>query len=81
MATLRTIAIGLPRLAGITQINRTLQAISRNPGRVLGLIPLSAGTYPNLPITCRRLAISSDFAAFRARRVRGRGNFHPVLPG
>jgi hypothetical protein len=39
----------------------------------------SAGTYPNLPIPCRRLAISSDFAAFRARRVRGRGNFHSIL--
>jgi predicted transposase YbfD/YdcC len=40
MATLRNIAISLLHLAGITQINRTLQAISRNPGRVLGLIPL-----------------------------------------
>ena len=40
MATLRNIAISLLHLAGITQINRTLQAISRNPGRVLDLIPL-----------------------------------------
>ena len=40
MATLRKIAISLLRLAGITQINRTLQAISRDPGRVLDLIPL-----------------------------------------
>jgi hypothetical protein len=38
--TLRTIAISLLHLAGITRINRTLQAISRNPGRVLDLIPL-----------------------------------------
>lgn len=37
MATLRNIAISLLHLAGITQINRTLQATSRDPGRVLGL--------------------------------------------
>ena len=42
MATLRNIAISLLHLAGITQINRTLQAISRNPGRVLDLIPAIA---------------------------------------
>jgi len=40
MATLRNIAISLLRLAGITQITRTLQAISRNRARVLDLIPL-----------------------------------------
>ena len=40
MATLRNIAISLLRLAGITQITRTLQAISRDPARVLDIIPL-----------------------------------------
>jgi len=34
--TQETIAISLLHLAGITQINRALQAISRNSGRVLG---------------------------------------------
>jgi hypothetical protein len=40
MATSRNIAISLLRLAGITQITRTLQAISRGPARVLDIIPL-----------------------------------------
>jgi len=40
MATLRNIAISLLHLAGITQITRTLQAISRDPARVLDIIPL-----------------------------------------
>jgi predicted transposase YbfD/YdcC len=40
MATLRNIAISLLHLAGITQITRTLQAISRDRARVLSLIPL-----------------------------------------
>jgi predicted transposase YbfD/YdcC len=40
MATLRNTAISLLRLAGITQVTRTVQAISRNPARVLTLIPL-----------------------------------------
>ena len=40
MATLRNIAISLLRLAGITQITRTLQAINRNPARMLDIIPL-----------------------------------------
>jgi hypothetical protein len=79
MATLRNIAISLLHLAGITQMNRTLQAVSRNPGRALGLIPLEAGTYQTLPIPGRRPAMSSEFAAFRARRVRGRSNFHSIL--
>jgi len=40
MATLRNIAISLLHLAGITQITRTLQAISRDRTRVLNVIPL-----------------------------------------
>jgi hypothetical protein len=40
MATLRNIAISLLHLAGITQITRTLQVFSRDPARILGLIPL-----------------------------------------
>jgi len=40
MATLRNIAISLLHLAGITQITRTLQAFSRDPARILDLIPL-----------------------------------------
>ena len=40
MATLRNIAISLLHLAGIRQITRTLQAISRDPARVLDIIPL-----------------------------------------
>jgi predicted transposase YbfD/YdcC len=40
MATLRNIAISLLHLAGIRQITRNLQAISRDPARVLDIIPL-----------------------------------------
>jgi hypothetical protein len=40
MATLRNLAISLLRIAGITQITRTAQAINRNPARVLAAIPL-----------------------------------------
>jgi hypothetical protein len=37
---MRNIAISLLHLAGITQITRTLQAISRDRTRVLNVIPL-----------------------------------------
>jgi predicted transposase YbfD/YdcC len=40
MATIRNLAISLLRLAGTTQVTRTVQAINRNPARVLNLIPL-----------------------------------------
>jgi hypothetical protein len=40
MAALRNIAISLLRLAGTTQITRTLQAVSRSPARALDIIPL-----------------------------------------
>jgi predicted transposase YbfD/YdcC len=40
MATLRNTAISMLRLAGIREIARTLQAISRDRARVLTLIPL-----------------------------------------
>jgi predicted transposase YbfD/YdcC len=40
MATLRNLAISLLRHAGITRITRTVQAINRNPARVLAVIPL-----------------------------------------
>jgi hypothetical protein len=40
MATLRSTAISLLHLAGITQITRTIQGISRSPPRALGLMPL-----------------------------------------
>lgn len=40
MATLRNIAISLLRIAGITQVTRTLQAISRDRNRVLDYLPL-----------------------------------------
>ena len=40
MATLWNIAISLLRLADITQITRSLQAISRDRNRVLNVIPL-----------------------------------------
>ena len=40
MATLRNIAISLLYLAGITEITRTLQAISRDRNRILDYIPL-----------------------------------------
>ena len=46
---IRNIAISLLRLAGITQITRTIQAISRNPARILDIIPLQTSTYPTLP--------------------------------
>ena len=40
MATLRNMAISLLRIAGITQIARTLQAFSRDRTRILDVIPL-----------------------------------------
>jgi predicted transposase YbfD/YdcC len=40
MATLRNIAISLLHLAGITEITRTLQRITRDPTRALLLLPL-----------------------------------------
>jgi predicted transposase YbfD/YdcC len=40
MATLRNIAVSLLYLAGITEITRTLQSISRDRDRVLGILPL-----------------------------------------
>jgi predicted transposase YbfD/YdcC len=40
MATLRNTAISLLRIAGITQIARTLQAFSRDRTRILDVIPL-----------------------------------------
>jgi predicted transposase YbfD/YdcC len=40
MATLRNIAISLLHLAGVKEITRTLQAISRDRTRVLNIIPL-----------------------------------------
>jgi hypothetical protein len=40
MATLRNTAISLLRIAGITQITRTLQAFSRDRTRVLDVVPL-----------------------------------------
>jgi predicted transposase YbfD/YdcC len=40
MATLRNIAISLLHLAGIKEMTRTLQAISRDRTRVLNIIPL-----------------------------------------
>jgi predicted transposase YbfD/YdcC len=40
MATLRNTAISLLRIAGITQIARTLQAFSRDRTRILSVIPL-----------------------------------------
>jgi predicted transposase YbfD/YdcC len=40
MATLRNTAISLLRIAGITQITRTLQAFSRDRTRILDVIPL-----------------------------------------
>jgi predicted transposase YbfD/YdcC len=40
MATLRNMAISLLRIAGITQITRTLQAFSRDRTRILDVIPL-----------------------------------------
>ena len=40
MATLRNIAVSLLYLAEITGITRTLQSISRDRNRVLGILPL-----------------------------------------
>jgi hypothetical protein len=40
MAALRNISINLLHLAGITEVTRTLQAISRDRMRILNLIPL-----------------------------------------
>jgi predicted transposase YbfD/YdcC len=40
MATLRNIAVSLLHLAGITEISRTLQAITRDHNRVLSILPL-----------------------------------------
>jgi hypothetical protein len=51
MATFRNLAISLLHLTGTTQVTRTLQAISRNPARALGIIPLQASPYPALTIS------------------------------
>jgi hypothetical protein len=40
MATLRNLAVSLLYLAGITEITRTLQAISRDRNRALDYLPL-----------------------------------------
>jgi predicted transposase YbfD/YdcC len=40
MATLRNLAVSLLYLSGVTEITRTLQAISRNRNRVLDYLPL-----------------------------------------
>jgi len=40
MATLRNLAVSLLYLSGVTEIRRTLQAISRSPNRMLGYLPL-----------------------------------------
>jgi hypothetical protein len=40
MATFRNLAISLLRLAGVTGITRTLQAIARDRTRVLDYLPL-----------------------------------------
>ena len=40
MATFRNIAISLLHVAGITEITRTLQAITRDRNRILNVLPL-----------------------------------------
>ena len=50
MTTFRNIAISLLRRVGITQIARTRQAISRNPARVLAVIPPRTATCLTLPM-------------------------------
>lgn len=40
MATLRNIAISLLHLAGVTEITRTLQAVTRDRTRMLSYLPL-----------------------------------------
>jgi hypothetical protein len=40
MATLRNLAISLLYLSGVTEITRTLQAISRDRNRILDYLPL-----------------------------------------
>jgi len=40
MATLRNLAISLLYLAGVKQVNRTLQAIARDRTRLLDYLPL-----------------------------------------
>jgi hypothetical protein len=65
MATLRNTAISLLHLAGITKITRTVQAIARNPTRVLALIP-----YRYTPI---RLCLSRGLAE---ARFSGLGSCH-----
>ena len=40
MATLRNLAISLLYLSGVTQITRTLQAITRDQNRILDYLPL-----------------------------------------
>jgi hypothetical protein len=40
MATFRNIAISLLHVAGITEITRTLQAITRDRNRALNVLPL-----------------------------------------
>jgi hypothetical protein len=40
MATFRNLAISLLHLSGVTEITRTLQAITRDPNRLLKFLPL-----------------------------------------
>ena len=40
MATLRNLAISLLYLNGVTEITRTLQAITRDQNRILNYLPL-----------------------------------------
>jgi hypothetical protein len=40
MATFRNLAISLLHLAGVTEITRTLQAITRGRNRILDYLPL-----------------------------------------
>lgn len=44
MATLRNLALGLLRLAGITQITRTLQRIAADRTRILPIIRAATST-------------------------------------
>jgi hypothetical protein len=44
MATLRNLALGLLRLAGITQITRTLQRIAADRTRILPIIAAATST-------------------------------------
>jgi hypothetical protein len=44
MATLRNLALGLLRLAGITEITRTLQRIAADRTRILPIIAATTST-------------------------------------